>query len=268
VLAGVPSLYSSLCDGVTPIESTNTESLRLLTSTGSKFPVELRKSVTSKFRNADLSLNYGLTETYRTASLPKSLWTSNGDSVGYAIPGVRVSVLREDNTEALANEVGEIVHSGLGVFAGYWNEPELTSLTLKIDPLWPHNEITAPKAVFTGDLGWKDEQGLLYIEGRRDRQIKTMGVRVSPDEIEILLMKEESVKEAAIVSKQHEILGELIVAFVVYKPGLDVPLKELKKYCKSCMNQYMIPREFNIVETLPKTASGKTDYVSLKKQMQ
>lgn len=266
VLPAVPSLLASLTRGVSPIRDTDIGSIRLITNTGSRIPQSLFPEILEVFPQAAISLNYGLTETYRSASLPVELARSRPTSVGRAIPGVSLAVVREDGTEAAAGEEGEIVHRGSGVFLGYWGEPEKTALVRRPDPLWRGGGAAAPMAVFTGDLGWRDDEGLLYVRGRRDRQIKSMGVRVSPDEIEGLIHATDLVSEAAIVSRPHEMLGEMVVAVIVPRRIGENPTRALQASAKATMSPFMRPMEWNLVDALPRTPSGKVDYPALKQQ--
>ena len=264
VFVGVPSLFAGICQGLSPIANTDTSSVRLITSTGSKLHSSTIEALRCSFPNASISLNYGLTETYRTASLPVDAFETHSSSVGLAIPGVCISVIRPDNSTADVGELGEIVHSGSGVFAGYWGDQERTNAIRRNDPSWNTDDIQAPPVVFTGDLGWKDENGYLYIKGRKDRQIKTMGVLVSPDEVETILLNQDQLLEAAIVSKPHETLGELIVAVCVLKHNDSLSKKEIKIFCRQNMTPYMMPREIHIIETMPRTSTGKIDYAQLR----
>jgi len=266
VLPCVPALFAQLIRGVSPIRDTDLGSIRLITNTGSKIPPTLFPDIAELFPRAAISLNYGLTETYRSASLPVELARAHPSSVGQAIPGVTLSIIREDGAEAAPGEEGEIVHSGGGVFLGYWGEPEKTAQVRRPDPLWRHDGVSAPAAVFTGDLGWYGEDGLLYIRGRRDRQIKSMGVRVSPDEIEGLIHGMELVSEVAILSRPHEIMGEMVIAAVVpSEPGVD-PTRALQKAARATMSPFMRPMEWKVLDALPRTPSGKVDYPALKRR--
>jgi acyl-coenzyme A synthetase/AMP-(fatty) acid ligase len=194
-----------------------------------------------------------------------NLARSHPDSVGRGIPGVQLSILRDDGSEAGPAEEGEIIHRGGGVFLGYWGEPEKTMAARRPDPLWRHRGVAAPMAVFTGDLGWYDEHGLLHIHGRRDRQIKSMGVRVSPDEVEGLIHATGLVKEVAVLSRPHDIIGEMVIAAVVAQGPPEDVLRKLKAFGRSSMSQYMQPREWHVMDALPRTPSAKVDYPALKK---
>lgn len=261
VIAAVPAVLADLLTGLAPVRDTDLSSIRLVTNTGSRIPDPVFAALLDAVPQARISLNYGLTETWRSASLPPDLARSHPRSVGHAVPGVSLAVLTPEGREAALHETGEIVHCGAGTFLGYWAEPERTALVRRPDPLWPHAGIPAPPAVFTGDLGWKDEQGLLYVEGRRDRQIKSMGIRVSPDEIEALILESSLVREAAIVARPHNTLGQMVVAIVA--PDDPAPLKALKQHARATMSPAMQPRDWLLLPQLPRLPSGKVDYVAL-----
>ena len=260
VFAGVPSLYANLLFGVSPVAETNLSSIRLLTSTGSHLPHSTRDELTRYFYNASLSLNYGLTETYRGCSLPFEHIDSN--SVGKAIDGVQIHIIRKDGTLANASEIGEIVHCGTGTFMCYWGDEQATASCLKHCPV--HGQ--AHDAVFTGDLGYLDERGLLYLTGRRDRIFKSMGVRISPEEIECLLLQIDSVTEAAVIGRQHKIHGEMVVSYLVSKDSSAKALSRIREQCKMHMSPFMLPRLYCFMDSLPKTVNGKVDYPKLRLQ--
>lgn len=266
VLAGVPAVFGDLLSGLAPVAQTDRSSVRLITTTGSRIPDAVRLGLVGLFPDAALSLNYGLTETYRSASLPVEMAAGHPMSVGYAVPGATLRVLRPDGTEAAAGEEGEVVHGGAGVFQGYWADPERTACVLRPDPLW-HGAGPAPSVVFTGDLGHKDAEGRLYLHGRRDRQMKSMGVRVAPDEVEALLAQSGLVAEVAVVSRAHETVGDLIVAVLALPEGADAAqvLKALKRHARDTMSPFMQPRDHIVVPALPRNPNGKVDYPALKR---
>ena len=271
ILAGVPAVFAELVSGMSRIREIDRSSIRLITNTGSRIPDPVRQALLDLFPNVDLSLNYGLTETYRSACLPVAQARLHPTSVGFALPGVTLSIVREDGSEAVPDEEGEIVHHGEGRFLYYWNDPQRTAEVLRPDPFWRKSEAEgqAPLVVFTGDLGRKDHDGRLYIHGRRDRQIKSMGVRVSPDEIEHILYASGLVREVAVTSLPNDILGDLIVAVLSLAPDVDsnAVLKLLKSYARKNMSPFMQPRDYVVQSELPRNSNGKVDYPSLKRMV-
>lgn len=266
VFATLPSIQALLLRGVSPIRQTDLSSLRLITNTGGAIPEAIFNDTLEVFANCTLSLNYGMTETYRTAGLPLDLTRERPTSVGFGYPGVSVAVIRPDGTETEADEVGEIVHRGSGAFMGYWGDPEATAKVLRPDPLWTHVGVEAPKVVFTGDMGWKDKDGFLSIKGRRDRMIKSMGFRVSLDEIEVLLRKSGVARELVVVSVPHEVLGQMVVCIVRRENEADNPVAALKAYSRKTFGRYMQPQDYKVVDEFPLTPNRKVDLVRLARE--
>lgn len=264
VFAGLPSVFALLLRGVSPLRRTDLASLRLITSTGGAIAPAIFADLLRQFDHCAVSLNYGMTETYRSAGLPPALTRERPESVGFAYPGVALSVVRETGEEAEAGEVGEIVHRGVGAFLGYWGAPEATARVRRPDPFWAHDGLSPPPAVFTGDLGWKDAEGFLMVKGRRDRLIKSMGVRVSPDEVESLLRGGGLVRDACVIGARHELMGEMVAAAVIpTDPSID-PVPALKAFARREMSPHMQPREYRVLERLPLTPNGKTDFSALR----
>jgi acyl-CoA synthetase (AMP-forming)/AMP-acid ligase II len=264
VLAGLASLYTYLMRGVSPVRTTDLTSLRLLVNTGGAIPQPVLDDMLEVFAHCRVALNYGLTESYRSATLDPALVRMRGDSLGRPIPGVDLIVVREDGSLAAPGEVGEIVHRGDYLCLGYWNDPEATARALRPDPLMPAGSPYPGCVLFTGDLGYLDTEGFLYFKGRRDDQLKSMGVRVSPGEIEELLFASGLAREVAVFGMPHDLLGHEVWAAVVARaPDQDVK-RELERYARPLMSQYMLPRRWLALPALPRTPNGKIDYPALK----
>lgn len=265
VFAAVPAVMAELTSGLAPIATTPRDSIRLITNTGSKIADAIRQRLLELFPEAAISLNYGLTETYRSACLPVDQAADHPGSVGFALPGAQLDVLRPDGSIADPMEEGEIVHSGAGTFVGYWGDRDRTSAVRRKHPQ------SGKPAVFTGDLGHKDAEGRLYIHGRRDRQLKSMGVRVAPDEIEALLLESGLLSSVAISALPHDMIGDMIVACVVPKDESQSEkeiTKALRLHARMNMSTHMQPRKYIVLGTLPETRSAKTDYFTLAKMIQ
>jgi acyl-coenzyme A synthetase/AMP-(fatty) acid ligase len=175
-------------------------------------------------------------------------------------------VLRADGTHCSPGEEGEIYHVGAGTFDCYWEDPEKTDEVLvSIRP----DERGEVKAVRTGDFGYFDKEGLLYLVGRKDRIAKCMGVRISLAEIEDEIYATEVLKEVAVTAVPHDMFGSLIIAHIVPKSedaALEkkVLLKKLRKVLRETLSIYMMPRTFLLHEALPRTSSRKVDYPALR----
>lgn len=263
VLPGIPSSFAYLLRGVSPFRQTDLSSVRLATNTGGTIPADVFTELLDLLGDAEFVLNYGLTETYRSGFLPAHLTKQHPTSIGRGIPGVHLAVVRDDDTIASPGEVGQIVHRGAYVCLGYWGNPQATEAALRRDPLIGKDHPPGSPVFYTGDMGYTDETGLLYFHGRRDRQLKCMGVRVSPREIEEILLTCDAIEETAVFGLDHEILGKEIWAAVVASAGPPPTVPILNQFAMDRMSPYMQPRKWLMVGSLPKTHTGKTDYPAL-----
>jgi fatty-acyl-CoA synthase len=156
-----------------------------------------------------------------------------------------VRVLRADDTEAAVGEVGEVVVQGPNVMAGYWNEPEQTAAVLRGG--WYH----------TGDAGSMDDEGFLYIRDRYKDMIISGGENVYPAEVESALLELPAVQEAAVIGVPDPTWGEVGLAIVVTAPGAAEDVEALRTELRARLAGFKMPRHFEFVAELPKTATGK-----------
>lgn len=256
VLPCVPPLWLQLL-GAPEFYASPMSQLRLMTNTGGRVPVEAVRRLRQVQPQAKLVLMYGLTEAFRATYLPPEEVDAHPDSIGRAIPGTEIMVLHEDGSECAAGEEGELVQRGPTVAAGYWNDPETTARVFRANPRRPAGAPDAERVVFSGDVVRRDEDGRLYFIGRRDRIIKTLGFRVSPDEVCEVLYASGDVAEAIVGAEPDEQRGERIVAYVVLKPKGDAG--HLQRFCRAELPRYMQPARIEVMAVLPRTSSGKFD---------
>jgi acyl-coenzyme A synthetase/AMP-(fatty) acid ligase len=185
--------------------------------------------------------------------------------MGRAIPGSEIFVLREDGALCDDDEVGELVQRGATVAAGYWNDPATTATVYRSNPLRPAGAPDDERVVFSGDLVRRDKDGLLYYVGRRDRVIKTLGMRVSPDEIADVLYASGHVVEGIVGTEDDPVRGTRIIAYVVLKP--DSPLAALEAFCRRELPRHMHPARYEVLAELPRTTSGKFDLRSAQQSL-
>ena len=247
VLAGVPPLWHQ----VAALDWSGGEgaSLSTMTNSGGHLPEPLVRKLRTLFPEARLHLMYGLTEAFRSASLPPALVDSHPDSVGHAIPFANLRIARPDGTDAEPGEVGELVHAGPLVAKGYWNDPERTARMFRTDGVW------------SGDRASIGEDGLLRILGRDDAMIKVSGNRLSPQEIEELALASGAVREAAAFGIKDAEAGQ-VVGLVAVAEGEDAETR-LKSWFARRAPAFMMPRRIAWVERLPTGATGKVDRVAL-----
>jgi acyl-CoA synthetase (AMP-forming)/AMP-acid ligase II len=231
--------------------------LRAMTNTGGRLPVEAVRTLRQSQPQAELFLMYGLSEAFRSTYLPPGEVDRHPDSIGQAIPGAEILILHEDLTPCGPGEVGELVHRGPTVALGYWDDPEATAKVFRPHPLRPAGVPAAERVVFSGDLVRWGEDGWLYYVARRDRMIKTLGYRVSPDEIAEALYASGQVREGIVGAEPDAERGERIVAYVVLVDGGSVDL--LEGFCRIELPRYMQPSRIEVRLELPRTSSGKHD---------
>ena len=256
VLPAVPPLWLQLL-AVEDFRASPIPTLRAMTNTGGHLPRDAVRALRSSQPQAELFLMYGLTEAFRSTYLPPERVDAKPNSIGRPIPGAEVMVLREDLTPCAPGETGQLVHRGPTVALGYWNQPEATERVYRPNPLAPPGVPAEERVVFSGDLVYRDEDGDLFFVGRTDRLIKSLGVRVSPDEVADALYASGEVVEAVIASEPDEERGALIVAYVVLAPGGSP--ERLREYAARELPTYMRPARIEVRDELARTASGKHD---------
>ena len=256
VLAGVPALWLPLI-GAPEFRREPIATLRAMTNTGGRIPIEGVRDLRRLQPQARLFLMYGLTEAFRGTYLPPEEVDAHPDSIGRAIPGSEIFVLREDGTPCEDGEIGELVQRGATVAAGYWNDPATTAKVYRPNPLRPAGAPDDERVVYSGDLVKRDATGRLFYVGRRDRVIKTLGMRVSPDEIADVLYASGHVAEGIVGTEDDEVRGTRIIAHVVLKPGSSLPA--LEGFCRRELPRHMHPARYEVHAEIPRTGSGKFD---------
>lgn len=243
--AGVPSTYAILLNR-SRLASDPPPSLRYVTQAGGAMAPELIRRLMEGLPRARVFIMYGATEAGARLTFlsPEDLPRKLG-SIGRAIPNVEVRVLREDHQEADVGETGELVARGSNIMAGYWGDLEET------------HQVLGPEGFHTGDLGRRDEEGFLYVVGRKREMIKCGAHRISPKEIEEVLMDHPEVHEVAVIGIPHEMLGEAIRAYVVLREASDLTPQDLLSFAVARLPEYKVPAEIRLRPDLPKNASGK-----------
>ncbi|MEU6094611.1 AMP-binding protein [Streptomyces sp. NPDC047079] len=194
---------------------------------------------------------YGLTEcTAPCASVPPAREApvdpvSGTLAVGVPGPDTVVRIVDDQGLEVPFGEQGEIVVRGPQVVPGYWGRPDATAET------FPDGELR------TGDIGFMDEQGWLYVVDRKKDMINASGFKVWPREVEDVLYTHPAVREAAVVGVPDGYRGETVKAYISLRPGAETDPEALAAYCKERLAAYKYPRQVEILTDLPKTASGK-----------
>ena len=194
---------------------------------------------------------YGLTETTSPMTAtplgaPSPVDPTSGAlSVGVPVPNTIVRIVGDDGNDVALGEVGEIVAEGPQVVAGYWEKAEETAANLP------------GGALKSGDVGFMNPEGWVFIVDRKKDMINASGYKVWPREVEDVLAEHPAVREAAVVGVPDEKRGETVKAYVSVKPGASATPEELIAHCKERMAAYKYPRIVVLIDELPKTVTGK-----------
>jgi acyl-CoA synthetase (AMP-forming)/AMP-acid ligase II len=243
--AGVPTTFEIIRREV-DLSTIPLPRLRYLTQAGGPMRPDTIAWVRKAFDPARLFVMYGQTEaTARLAYLPPERAEEKHGSIGVAIPGVELRVVDVSGCELPVGEVGHLVARGENVTPGYLGAAEETAAILHDGWLW------------TGDLARRDEDGFLFIAGRAKEMLKVGGHRVSPLEIENLVMEHPAVKEAAVVGAPDAVQGEVIVAFVVPREGAVLDEASLRRFCRERLPAFKVPSRVVLTDAIPRNPSGK-----------
>ncbi|OLO26623.1 hypothetical protein BTR23_22645 [Alkalihalophilus pseudofirmus] len=241
IFFGVPTMFNILIHSE-KIKLHDFGSLRICGSGGASIATEVINKVKQEM-GVNILEGYGQTESTTKIAVNPYRGTQKIGSVGLALPGVEVKIVNSSGDEVVQGAVGEIVFRGPNVMKGYYNNPEETIKTIRNN--W----------VFTGDIGYVDEDDYIYIIDRKKDMIIRGGYNVYPREIEEVIYKYPGIVECAVIGKVDPIYGEEIVAYIV--SDRDVSKQELVSYCKQFLAHYKIPRIIQRVDNLPKSSTGK-----------
>lgn len=241
--AMVPTMLTMLVHHPTA-ETYDTSSLQTVFASAAPVPVELAEAFEERF-GCEVLEAYGQTEAAPAIAINPPGVSRKPGSTGKALPGVDLRIVNESDEPLPPGEVGEIVARGPGIMRGYRNMPEVTEATLRDG--WLH----------TGDLGYVDEEGYLFVTDRLRDLIIRGGENVYPRDVEDVLIEHPAVAEVAVVGKPDERLGEEVVAFVVKSPGADVSEDDLMSFARERLAKYKSPKEVRFVPELPKSPIGK-----------
>ena len=250
---GVPTIFTMLLG--LDLSAFDLSSLRYLTNTAAALPPNYALELRETFPQARLFSMYGLTETKRTLYLPPEELERRPGSVGIPIPGTTAWVEGESGLRLGPGEIGELVVSGPHVMRGYWENPEATGLRFRSQP-------NGERFCYSGDLFRQDADGFFYFVGRKDDIIKSRGEKVAPKEVENVLYTLAGVSEAAVVGVPDSVLGQSIKAFVVCR-GEPLTARKVLAHCRAHLEDFMVPKEIEFCDALPKNDSGKIDKLIL-----
>jgi long-chain acyl-CoA synthetase len=247
VAAVVPSMIRLLLSE--PVEDYDLSELRYVVSGAAPLAPELAQELQARVPGVAVREGYGLTETSALVSTNRPDRIRLG-SVGEPVAGCDVRIVDGEGNELPRGEVGEICVRSRTVMLGYWRAPETTEEAIRDG--WFH----------TGDLGYLDENGYLYVVDRLKDLIIRGGFNVYPRDVEEALLEHEAVEAAAVVGRPDPRHGEEVVAFVSLLREVDPA--ELVTWAKERLGGYKYPREVHVVPQVPLTPVGKIDRKALR----
>lgn len=265
ILTGVPTLFEALITNPYMYD-VDMSYVKYIISGGDSLTPEKNKQVNNFFRehncNETIIQGYGMTET-TGPSVAGALGSDKLGSVGIPLPSNKVKIIDiETKEEKKTREIGEICITGPSIMKEYLNNKEETDNIKKVHP-------DGLKWIHTGDLGYLDEDGVLFYVQRLKRMLIVSGYNVYPSHVENIIMEHEKVKLCGVIGVPHPYKVEVPKAFIVLKEGYESneeTLEEIKEHCKKKLAKYMIPKYFVFRDDLPKTMVGKIDYRSLEKE--
>lgn len=257
-LTGVPTMYEAMVN--IDDDSNYLKSVKYCISGGDALKPELREKVNNYLLMhgsiAQIRVGYGLTESTAACILtPGGFYKEN--AIGYPFADTFVKIVKPGTIkEVRYNREGEICISGPTVMIGYYNEEKETNEVLKIHDdgkLWLH----------TGDLGYKDKEGIIYFKSRLKRLIVTSGYNVYPSYLEKIIESYPAVEKCVVVGINHSYKQQVPVACIVLKNNYqksDELIDNIKAYCETNIAKYSLPYKYEFYKTLPKTLIGKINY--------
>jgi long-chain acyl-CoA synthetase len=246
LMAGVPTMFTAILNYVSTQKAYDLSSLRMCISGGAGLPLEIKEQFEAA-TGCSLIEGYGLSESSPVVSANPIKGTNKAGSIGLPFPQTILEVVDKDDEITLLpqGEIGEICVRGIQVMKGYWNNPLETKNVLRNDRL------------YTGDLGYMDEQGYFYIVDRKKEMILSGGYNIYPRHIEEVLYTHPAILECAVIGIPHAVRGHVPKAIVVVKESKKVTESELRAFLKAELSAYAVPHVIEFRESLPKSIIGK-----------
>ena len=241
---GVPATFQSILDNYKEDFRKAGENFRYLLTNSAPMPKEQIKEILNLFPLTNFFTYYGLTEASRSTFLLFNSDITKIESVGKPAHDVEIKIGMNDENTNNENKIGEVLIKGPNVIDEYWRD---TGGKYKIKDGW----------IKTGDLGFFDNDGYLYLRGRKDDVINVSGEKVSPVAIELVIRQLDGIKDVGIIGMPDRVFGEIPVAYVVAKSTLKE--NEILYHCTKVLERYKIPQKIIFTDVLPKNEFGKIE---------
>jgi len=246
--AGVPSHFQILLRKSDTFKSTHFPDLKYVTQAGGKLASVFIDEFRENQPEVKFFIMYGQTEaTARLSYLAPELYEIKKGSIGKGIPGVKLKVVNYKGTKVKPGETGEVVARGDNIMIGYLNDDESTSAAIKDG--WLH----------TGDLGTIDDEGFIYLTARKKEIIKVGGKRISPKEIEAVIMELPEIIDCSVEGVEDKLLGEALKATIIINKESNGSISEetIKRHCSKNLALYKIPHIYEFKDQILISATGK-----------
>ena len=265
ILTGVPTLYEALMNNK-HMDKIDMSNVKYVISGGDSLPEHKNEAINKFLKQhgcmSEIVQGYGMTETSGPV-VAGVMGSGKPGSIGIPMPSNEIRIINVDTKEDVPyGEIGEILISGPTVMPGYLDNEKETNEILELDKkgkVWVH----------TGDMGYMTEEGIIYYVQRLKRMLIVSGYNVYPSHIENILLEHPAVLNCGVVGIPHPYKVQVPKAYIVLENGYKVNnqiKKEIKEYCEKNLAHYMIPKEFEFRESLPKTMIGKVNYRELEKE--
>jgi long-chain acyl-CoA synthetase len=235
-IAAVPRLFLGMVM-YPDAEKYDVSSLDFCITGGSTMPPEFIPMFEDKFK-CILREGYGLTEASPVCSVGMRDKVHKPGSIGTVIPGVEAKAVDDRGNEVPRGEIGELVIRGVNVMKGYYKNEEATAQVIRNG--W----------LYTSDLARIDEDGYIFLTGRKKRMIITSGFNVYPREVEMVLELHPAVQASMVVGNPDLMRGEIVKALIVRNPDMPVNEREITRHCRTYLSSYKVPRAVEFVESI------------------
>jgi fatty-acyl-CoA synthase len=245
IVMGVPTIHDAIRKH-SLFETANFESVRWFYSGGAPCPRELIEAFLDK--GLPFGQGMGMTETSPTIfMLSKEDYRRKVGSIGKPVMFCDIAIVDENGAPVQNGEIGELLIKGPHVMKEYWGLPDKTEEAIRDG--W----------FYSGDLMRQDEEGFIYVAGRKKDMIISGGENIYPLEVEQVLKELPEINEAAVIGVSHPKWGEVPIAFISLNQGYTFSQDKAESLCMEKLAKYKVPKQFIILEELPKNATGKID---------
>ncbi len=241
-IGAVPTLFFGMVHHP-ELQEIDYSRMRTLIAGGSALPQEIYEAFREKF-HAEIRQGYGITEASPTCAVNNIHVENRPASIGPTVPGVQARVVNDNGTVCAPGQIGELLFKGPNIMKGYYKREQETA------------EIIRDGWLYTGDLGYQDREGYLYITGYKKEMVIVSGFNVYNREVEGVLTSIPGVRDAAIMGVPDPIRGALIRAYVVREDQSLTP-NDIKGFAKKELAKYKTPRKIVFVDEIPRDADGK-----------